>query len=115
MNHTIEYVVIGCYLIFLVIIGAAFHRFNRNVSDYFRSGCRGTWWLVGASVFMGNVTANSFTSSAGVAFQAGWSVAIIYIGNAVGYFVNFLFLAAWFRQLRATTGPEVIRMRFGPI
>ncbi|HEY1684867.1 MAG TPA: hypothetical protein VGG19_08895 [Tepidisphaeraceae bacterium] len=115
MNHLIEYVVIGCYLTFLIVIGSAFHRFNKNVSDYFRSGCRGTWWLVGASVFMGGITAYSFTGSAGVAFEAGWAVAIIYIGNSLGYFVNFLFMAGWFRQLRATTSPEVIRMRFGPV
>lgn len=114
-NHLIDYSVIGCYLIFLIVIGSAFHRFNRNVSDYFRSGCRGTWWLVGASVFMGGISAYSFTGSAGVAFQAGWAVAIIYVGNALGYFVNFLFLAGWFRQLRATTSPEVIRLRFGTV
>jgi solute:Na+ symporter, SSS family len=115
VNHSIEYTVIACYLAFLIVIGAAFHRFNKNVSDYFRSGCRGTWWLVGASVFMGGITANSFTSSAGVAYKAGWSVALIYIGNSCGYLVNAAFMAGWFRQLRATTSPEVIRMRFGPV
>ena len=100
-THLIEYVVIACYLIFLVIIGAAFHRFNKNVSDFFRSGCRGTWWLVGASVFMGGVTANSFTSSAGVAFQAGWSVAIIYIlrRQSPSAIWSISFMAAWFRCL----------------
>lgn len=115
MNHLIEYTVIGCYLLFLLAVGFAFRRFNHNVSDYFRNGCRGTWWLVGMSAFMSGISAYTFTGAAGVAFEAGWSVSIIYIGNALGYLVNVLFLAAWFRQLRAITVPEVIRLRFGAL
>ena len=53
MSETsVEYVVIGCYLAVLVGVGMVFRRFNENVSDYFRNGCKGTWWLVGSSAFM---------------------------------------------------------------
>ncbi len=112
--HYIEWSIIGCYFGFLLLLGWYFKRQNKDVSDYFRSGCKGTWWLVGASTFMTSFSAWTFTGAAGVAFEAGWSVIIIFWGNALGFLINFLFLAPWFRQLRAITPPEVIRNRFGP-
>lgn len=113
--HAVEYAVIVLYLIFMLITGFAFRRFIHNFSDYFRSGCRGTWWLVGASVFMVSFSAWSFTGAAGVAYQSGLTVAVIFLSNAIGYLLNFFFTAHLFRQLRATTGPEIIGERFGTI
>ncbi len=110
---SVEYVVIGCYLAVLVGVGMVFRRFNENVSDYFRNGCKGTWWLVGSSAFMTAFSAWTFSGAAGAAYEAGWSVLVIYLANSVGFAINGLFLAKWFRQIRAITGPEVIRLRFG--
>ena len=107
-----EYLVIAAYLIFMVITGFIFRKFVKNFSDYFRSGCRCTWWLVGTSVFMCSFSAWSFTGAAGVAYQSGISVAVIFLANALGYLVNFLITAPLFRQMRAITFPEVIRERF---
>ena len=109
----IEYVVVGCYLLALVGVGMVFRTFNENVSDYFRNGFKGTWWLVGSSAFMTAFSAWTFSGAAGAAYEAGWSVLVIYLANAVGFAINGLFLARWFRQIRALTGPEVIRLRFG--
>lgn len=109
----IDWIVIGTYLALIMAMGAVFARFSKNDADYFRGGSKGTWWLVGASAFMSGFSAYTFTAAAGVAFESGWSVMAIYFANAVGYFLNFLFLAPWFRQIRATTGAEVIKERFG--
>lgn len=110
----IEYIVIAGYFAMLIGIGFIMKKLNSNVSDYFRSGCRGSWYLVGASAFMAAFSAWTFTGAAGVAYESGWSVMVIYAANAFGFFLNFLFLAPWFRQVRAITAPEVIRKRFGP-
>jgi Na+/proline symporter len=64
---------------------------------------------------MAGISAFTFTGNSGAAFQSGWSVLAFYFGNLGGLLVNILFLAPWFRQMRATTLPEVIRERFGPI
>jgi len=114
MSHTLEYAIIAVYLVFMLVMGAAFHSMNRNVSDYFRSGCQGTWWLVGTSIFMSGISAITFTSNAGVAYAAGLSYLVIYAGTVAGLVLNWLFLAGWFRQLRAITFPEVVRQRYGP-
>jgi SSS family transporter len=56
----------------------------------------------------------TFTGAAGAAYEAGWSVMIIFIANAAGYFLTALLFGPWFRQLRVVTIPEAIRARFNP-
>ncbi len=113
-SATIEYTVIAVYLVILIAVGAVFRQFNKDVSDYFRNGCRGTWWLVGSSAFMTQFSAWTFSGAASAAYDAGWSVMAIFFGNSAGYAMNALFIAPWFRQLRAMTSLEVLRLRFGP-
>lgn len=110
----IDMVVIGAYMLLLVAVGAVLSKLNKDTSDYFRNGCKGTWWLVGASAFMTSFSAWTFTGASGVAYESGWSVLIIYMANAFAFFIGALFMAPWFRQLRAITVPEVIEKRFGP-
>lgn len=108
-----EYIVIVVYLIAIVLISIAFKKLNKNTDDYFRSGGRASWWLVGFSSFITSITAITFTANSGVAFKAGWSAIYIYVGSSIGLVINALFLAAWFRQIRVTTLPELVRLRFG--
>ena len=96
---SVEYIVIISYLILLLAVGWYFKRFNKDTNDFLKGGCRGTWWLVGMSSFMSAFSAWTFTGAAGVAFESGFSVMIIYFGNALGFFINFLFIGPWFRQL----------------
>ncbi len=109
----IEYVVIGVFMALMILTAIAFRRFSANVSDYFRAGCRSVWWLAGGSAFMGTFSAWTFTGAAGVAYVCGWSVLVIFMANVAGYAAHALFLAPRFRQLRALSVPEVIRLRFG--
>lgn len=109
----IEYLVIIGYLILIAIVGLVFRSFSTDTDDYFKSGTKGSWWLVGASAFMSAFSAWTFTGAAGVAFESGFSVMIIFLGNAFGFFLNFLFLGPWLRQMRVTTFPEAISRRFG--
>lgn len=109
----IEYLVIIGYLVLIAIVGIVFKRFSSDTDDYFKSGAKGTWWLVGSSAFMSAFSAWTFTGAAGVAFESGFSVMIIFLGNAFGFFLNFLFLGPWLRQMRVTTFPEAISKRFG--
>lgn len=107
------FAVIGAYFMVLITVSVVLKRLNRNVSDYFRSGCRATWWLTGASAFMASFSAWTFTGAADLAFRNGWSVVLIWSGPLAACLVNSLFLAAWFRQMRVITFPEVLEQRFG--
>ena len=109
----IEYLVIIGYLVLIAFVGIIFKKFSSDTDDYFKSGSKASWWLVGSSAFMSAFSAWTFTGAAGVAFESGFSVMIIFLGNAFGFFLNFLFLGPWLRQMRVTTFPEAISKRFG--
>jgi SSS family transporter len=110
---SIEYFVIAGYLLLTIVVGLVFRKFSANTDDYFKGGSKGTWWLVGTSAFMSSFTAWTFTGAAGMAYESGFSVMFLFLGSSLGYFMNFLFLAPWLRQMRVTTLPEAISLRFG--
>jgi Na+/proline symporter len=109
---TSEYIVIVCYLCFLFSLGLVFRKFNSGSADYFKSGCRGVWWLVGVSVFVAGVSSRTFTANAGVAYDAGFSIWLVYLGGITGGLAEIFYFAPRFRQMRATTFPEAIEMRY---
>lgn len=109
----IEYLVIVGYLLLIIIVGLVFKKFSANTDDYFKGGSKGTWWLVGSSAFMSAFSAWTFTGAAGIAYESGFSAMFIFFGNVLGFFVNYLFMGPWLRQMRVTTFPEAIAGRFG--
>ena len=109
----IEYLVIVAYLILIIIVGLVFKKLSANTDDYFKGGCKGSWWLVGSSAFMSAFSAWTFTGAAGIAYESGFSAMFIFFGNVLGFFVNYLFMGPWLRQMRVTTFPEAIAARFG--
>ena len=106
-------VIVGVYFLFLIAIGWMFRKFTTTTSDYFRGGGNMLWWMVGATAFMTQFSAWTFTGAAGKAYNDGFAVAIIFIANAFGYLMNYLYFAPKFRQLRVVTVIQAIRMRFG--
>jgi Na+/proline symporter len=107
------FAVIAGYLLMLIVVGVAFRRFSKDTSDYFRAGGMAAWWLIGGSVFMRSFSAWTFTGAAGAAFQAGWSLPIMFGANVVAFLSVAIVTGAWFRQLRCVTSVDMIRLRFG--
>ncbi|WP_087016534.1 sodium:solute symporter family transporter [Thaumasiovibrio subtropicus] len=110
---TIDIFVVLAYFCFLIAIGWMFRKFTTSTSDYFRGGGKMLWWMVGATAFMTQFSAWTFTGAAGRAFSDGFTIVILFLANAFGYFLNYLYFAPKFRQLRVVTAIEAIRMRFG--
>ena len=108
-----DYAILAFYFVFMLVISWVFRRFITNVSDYFRSGGQVLWWMAGGSAFMVSFSAWTFTGAASRAYGDGWPIMVIYLANALGFFMN----AAWFgpkmRQLRVVTSMEAVRQRFG--
>jgi Na+/proline symporter len=106
--------VIAFYFIFMFMMGFAYRSFNKGTSDYFRGGGKMLWWMVGATAFMTQFSAWTFTGAAGKAYQDGALVATIFVGNALGYLINYLLTAVRFRRMRTVTPIDGVRDRFGP-
>ena len=109
-----DYLVITFYFVFMAGMGWFFRNFSKNASDFFRGGGQMTWWLVGASAFMASFSAWTFTGAASIAYEFGIVILVIYLANAIGFFLNFTTFAPWFRQMRVITVMQAIRQRFGP-
>jgi len=114
MENWIEFTVVGVYLIFMVVVGGVMKRFNANSDDYFRSGARSTWWLMGPSLTLSMTSAAVFTAVAGGIFESGLAPISANFAQIMTGIILATVLAAWFRQMRAVTAPEIIRERFGP-
>ncbi len=109
-----DYIVIAVYFVMILAVGAVFARMaEKSTSDYFRGGGRMLWWMVGATAFMAQFSAVTFTGAAGKAFADGFAISLVYIANTFAYFVGWAFFAHRFRQMRVDTPTEAVRRRFG--
>lgn len=114
MNY--DYMVIAGYFVLMVIISMLFKKMASNsTSDYFRGGGKMLWWMVGATAFMTQFSAWTFTGAAGKAFTDGFAVLAVFIGNMVAYLFAWKYFARRFRQMRVDTPTEAVRRRFGSV
>ncbi len=107
-----DYSVVIFYLLFILSIGFVFQRFSSTISDYFRGGGSIQWWMLGSSIFMVQFSAWTFTGAAGKAYSMGIFILSIFLGNAVGFLINFLGIGARLRQLRVITNLDAVKERY---
>ncbi|MBF0198902.1 MAG: Na+:solute symporter [Planctomycetes bacterium] len=115
MLSVFDYAVIVAYFLLMIAIGTLCRRFNKNSSDYFRGGGQMSWWMVGSSAFMVQFSAWTFTGAAAMAYESGVIILVIYYANAIGYLLNYLWFAPWFRQMRVVTAMDAVAERFGRV
>ena len=111
-----DILVMGGYFALMVFISIAFKKMaNNSASDYFRGGGRMLWWMVGATAFMTQFSAWTFTGAAGKGFNDGFMASAVFFANACAYVVSYLYFARRFRQTRVDTPTQAIRNRFGSV
>ena len=62
-ERRVDLALISLYLIFIVAIGFMFSGKSENPSEYFRGGGKMLWWMTGASAFMVQFSAWTFTGA----------------------------------------------------
>lgn len=105
--------VIAIYFIFMALIGWITRKYVSDTSDYFRGGGTMLWWLTGSTTFMTQFSAWSFTGGASKAYTDGPVILTIFIANALGFFISYLYFAPKLRQLRVITPIQAVRQRYG--
>ncbi len=111
-TSNLDIIVVCIYLFFLIVVGLIFSRFSKDSSDYFKAGARGSWYLVGASMFMSGISTYTFVGNASGIYKSGWSPLAIYGANVAAMICGALFMGAWYRQMRMMTFAEIVRERF---
>ncbi|HFK4065280.1 TPA: transporter [Kluyvera ascorbata] len=111
----INIIVMAVYFVLMIAISYAFKKMGTgSASHYFRGGGRMLWWMVGATAFMAQFSAWTFTGAAGQAYRYGFTAIGVFAGNVIGYIVGWWWFASRFRQLRVDTPTQAISQRFGP-
>ncbi len=109
-----DYLVIAGYFALMVAISLIFKKMaSSSTSDYFRGGGKMLWWMVGATAFMTQFSAWTFTGAAGKAFNDGFAVLAVFVGNMVAYVFAYFYFARRFRNMRVDTPTEAVKRRFG--
>lgn len=111
--HTLDLTVLFFYLLFVITAGWCFRRFASNSSQFINGGGAMPWWMAGATAFMTQFSAWTFTGAASKAFHDGFPVLMIFWGNALGFLLAGRFVAARYRRLRVETAMEVMALRYG--
>ncbi|MGR5096533.1 sodium:solute symporter family transporter [Vibrio maritimus] len=111
--ETLDGVIIVGYFAFVLFAALAFKRFTTDSSGFIRGGGAMMWWMAGATAFMTQFSAWTFTGAAAKAYEDGLTVLFIFWGNALGFFVAAWYFAERYRKLRVETAMEVIKIRFG--
>ncbi|MGV3002319.1 sodium:solute symporter family transporter [Vibrio sp.] len=105
--------IIAGYFVFIIVAAFIFKRFAKTSSGFIRGGGAMMWWMAGATAFMTQFSAWTFTGAAAKAYEDGLAVLFLFWGNALGFFVAAMYFASRYRKLRVDTAMEVIRKRFG--
>jgi len=114
MITTFDYLIIGVYLVFMLVIGLAFRKMSKNTSDYFRAGGAMPWWLTGASAWIFSFSAWTFTGAAGKVYETGTLVLLVFYATIVALIFAMKWTCVRFRRMRVITWMEAVRIRFGP-
>jgi Na+/proline symporter len=107
-------IVVG-YFVFVLFAALAFKRFTTDSSGFIRGGGAMMWWMAGATAFMTQFSAWTFTGAAAKAYEDGLTVLFIFWGNALGFLVAAGYFAARYRKMRVETAMEAIKVRFGRV
>lgn len=107
------YVIIAVYLLLIVGIGLYFRKDNKDSTSFLRANGTLPWFWVGASAYVSQFSASSFTILAAEAYRNGFNVLIPYLGNVVAFLFAGLFFASKLKQLNVNAPTDAIAMRFG--
>ncbi len=109
---TLDYIVVIVYMLISLGVGFYFMRFNKNAADFFRGKNKIPWLVSGLSAFMTGFSAWTFTGAAGIAYEDGIIVILLYVGNAVTFLFGWWLFAVRWRRSRVSSPMEYLSDRF---
>lgn len=109
---TIDYLALGGYFLFLLLLGFYFSKREKSTDDYFRGGKRVIWYAAGLSIVATKLSAISYMSLPAKSFDTNWLYILLPVGNlAAAWFVAKLEIPFYCR-LNITTVYEYLEARF---
>ena len=111
---SLDWVVLAPYFVAIIGVGVWFGRGERSTDDYFLGGRRQPWVIVGLSILATELSALTFVSVPGRAYQTDCDYLQLYVGAFLGRMVIVWLLLPAFYRGNVTTVYEYLGQRFGP-
>ena len=106
------WVILTCYVFFVLGAGLFFARNNKSTEDFFFGGRRFSWWLIAMSMLATGVGSHSFAKYASKGFEYGFSSTMTYMND---WFFMPLLLFGWIPiiyYMKVNSIPEYFQRRF---
>ena len=106
------WVILVCYVFFVLGAGLFFARNNKSTEDFFFGGRRFSWWLIAMSMLATGVGSHSFAKYASKGFEYGFSSTMTYMND---WFFMPLLLFGWIPiiyYMKVNSIPEYFQRRF---
>jgi solute:Na+ symporter, SSS family len=112
--NSIDFAIIGVYLIGITLFGMRFRKRQRTLRDYFLAGRDIPWWAIALSIVAAETSTLTIISIPGLAYDTNLTFLQVVMGYVVGRFIiSFVLLPHYFRG-EIFTAYELIERRFGP-
>ena len=112
LASSVDLIVVVIYMVVMVGVGVILSLYNKDASDFFRSGNRMPWWLSGLSLFMASFSVYTFTGASGLAYRAPAVAFWMYFTNVLGIAFGVIILAKLWRRSRSTTVMSYLTERY---
>src|ERR1700687_1616504 len=109
---TIDLVIIGVYFAIVFGIGLYFARKERTSEDYFLAGRDVSWFFIGASLFVSNISTEHFIGLSGTGASSGLAVGHFeWLACLILLILGWVFVPFYLRS-NVFTMPEFLERRF---
>ncbi|MDA0719298.1 MAG: sodium:solute symporter [Bacteroidetes bacterium] len=109
---SIDWIILGLVLAFIVLYGLAKTRNQSGVSDFVTGGNKASWWTIGLSVMATQASAITFLSTPGQAFHDGMGFVQFYFGLPIAMVIISLFFVPIYHRLKVFTAYAYLEDRF---
>lgn len=108
----LDWLVLSCTLLFIVVYGIFKTRGTKNVDEYLLDEKKTPWWIVGISVMATQASAITFLSTPGQAYHDGMGFVQFYFGLPLAMiFICIVFIPIYHRY-KIYTAYEYLEKRF---
>ena len=108
----LDWIILICTLLFIVLYGSWKTRGSKNVQDFIRGGNQSKWWTIGLSVMATQASAITFLSTPGQAFHDGMGFVQFYFGVPIAMIVICMVFIPIYHRLKVYTAYKYLETRF---
>ena len=109
----IDYFVVICYMLGMLILGFYFKKFVNTSEDYFLGGRTLPFWAIGMSIVVSDIGALDFVGISGQAYRFGLSPANFdWIGSVPAMLLAAFLFVPYFWKAKLFTIPEYLGRRY---